>query len=135
MNNEEQITIVRELDFKAFNISLKSNGIVYVLFKDQCLINIELQNKLLHLYRDITNGKLMPFIFLASENVSVTKEAKENAIYIEDQSMVGASAIVVTNFAYKLIANFYLTFNKPKRPYKVFSNEQDAIHWLNTIPL
>ncbi|MDF2452761.1 MAG: hypothetical protein K0S26_2265 [Bacteroidota bacterium] len=135
MNNEEEIQIVRELDFKAFNIALKSNGIVYVLFKDDCLINIELQNKLLHFYRDITGGKLMPFIFLAAENVSITKEAKENAIFIEDQSMVGASAVVVNNFAYKLIANFYLKINKPRRPYKVFSNEQDAVKWLKTVTL
>jgi hypothetical protein len=136
MNKEEgEIQIVRELDFRSFNITLKSNGIVYVLFKDNCLINIELQNKLLHLYNDITGGKLMPFIFLAAENVSVTKEAKENAIFIEDQSMAGASAVVANTLAYKLIANFYLTFNKPKRPYRVFRNEQDAVNWLKTIKL
>lgn len=135
MDTEEEIRTVRELDFKTFNIALKSNGIVYVLFKDNCLINIELQKKLLHLYSDITEGKLMPFIFLAAENVSITKEAKENAIFIEDQSMVGASAVVVNTLAYKLIANFYLKFNKPKRPYKVFSNEQDAVKWLKTLNL
>ena len=135
MDNGEDLLIVKEIDFKSFKISLKSNGIVYVLFKDHCLINIELQNKLLHLYSDITGGKLMPFIFLAAENVSVTKEAKENAIYIEDQSMCGASAVVVNTLAYKLIANFYLKVNKPKRPYRVFSNVQDAEIWLKTIPL
>ena len=100
-----------------------------------CLINIELQTKLQEFYREITGGKLMPFIFLAAENVSVSKEAKENAIRIEEQSMVGASAIVVNNLAYKLISTFYLKVNKPKRPYKVFSNESDAVKWLLTIQL
>lgn len=135
MDNGEDIHIVKEIDFKTVHISLKSNGIVYVLFKDHCLINIELQTKLQELYRDITGGKLMPFIFLAAEYVSVTKEAKENAIHIEDQSMCGASAVVVDTLAYKLIANFYLKVNKPKRPYKVFSNESDAVKWLQTIQL
>lgn len=135
MDNGEEIHIVKEIDFKTVNIALKSNGIVYVLFKDHCLINIELQNQLLHVYRDITGGKLMPFIFLAAEYVSVTKEAKENAIFIEDQSMCGASAVVVNTLAYKLIANFYLKVNKPKRPYRVFSNVQDAEKWLLTIQL
>ncbi|MES2566840.1 MAG: hypothetical protein V4565_08235 [Bacteroidota bacterium] len=133
MSSEEKIITVKEIDLKTIHIALKSNGIVYVLFKDQCTINIELQNKLLVLYSDITDGKLMPFIFLAAENVSVTKEAKQNAIFIEEQSMVGASAVIVNNFAYKLVANFYLKINKPKRPYKVFSNEQDAVAWLKTI--
>jgi hypothetical protein len=135
MNPEESIQIVRELDFKSFTVTLKTNGIVYVLFKDECLINIELQKKLLHIYEDITGGNLMPFIFLAAENVSVTKEAKENAIYIEDQSMVGASAVVVDNLAYRLIANFYLRVNRPKRPYRVFSKVEDAETWLKTLSL
>ncbi|MDF2450468.1 MAG: hypothetical protein K0R26_2972 [Bacteroidota bacterium] len=133
MNPEESIQIVKELDFKSFTVTLKTNGIVYVLFKDECLINIELQKKLLHIYEDITGGNLMPFIFLAAENVSVTKEAKENAIYIEDQSMVGASAVVVDNLAYRLIANFYLRVNRPKRPYRVFSKVEDAETWLKTL--
>ncbi len=49
--------------------------------------------------------------------------------------MLGATAVVVDTLAYKLIANFYLKFNKPKRPYKVFSKEEEAIKWLKTIKL
>lgn len=135
MDNGEEIQIVKAIDYKSFTISLKSNGIVYVLFKDHCTIDVALQTKLQEFYRDITGGKLMPFIFLAAEYVSVTKEAKENAIHIEDKSMVGATAIIVNNLAYKLIASFYLKVNKPKRPYKVFSNESDAVKWLQTIQL
>lgn len=108
---------------------------MYVTFKDNCVLDIDLQIKLIESYNQITNGKLTRFIFLANENVTITKEARDNAILIEDISPLGASAIIVTNLAYKLIANFYLKFNKPKRPYKVFDNEQAAIEWLNSIDL
>ena len=74
-------------------------------------------------------------MFFAAENVSLSKEARDNAVKIEDQSMLGATAVVVDTLAYKLIANFYLKFNKPKRPYKVFSKEEEAIKWLKTIKL
>lgn len=133
--NLENLHIVKELDFKEVNISLKSNNIMYVTFKDNCVLDIDLQIKLIESYNQITNGKLTRFIFLANENVTITKEARDNAILIEDISPLGASAIIVTNLAYKLIANFYLKFNKPKRPYKVFDNEQAAIEWLNSIDL
>lgn len=133
MVNKQTLPIIKELDFPDVNLQLKSNDIVYVLFKDDCTLDIPLQLRLLDYYRDITKGKLMRFIFLAAENVSITKEARDNAILIEDQSMVGASALIVNNLAYKIIANFYMKVNKPKRPLKAFGNESDAIEWLNTI--
>ena len=135
MSENKTLHIIKELDFQDVNIQLKSNEIVYVLFKDNCVIDIDFQMRLLDYYIDITGGKLMPFIFLAAENVSVTKEARDNAILIENQSMVGASALIVTNLAYKIIANFYMKVNKPKRPLKAFGNEEEAIKWLQTLKL
>lgn len=108
---------------------------MYVTFKEDIEITMELQDRLLIYYKDITDGKLMRFLFLAAENVTINKEARDNAVTMEDKAMTGASAVVVNSLPYKLIANFYLQFNKPKRPYKVFSNEEDAITWLKTIEL
>lgn len=135
MITKDVIYTVKELDFEDVNIQRKSNDIVYVTFKDDCNLDIPLQMRLLDYYRDITGGKLMHFIFFAAENVSLSKEARDNAVKIEDQSMLGATAVVVDTLAYKLIANFYLKFNKPKRPYKVFSKEDEATTWLKTIKL
>jgi hypothetical protein len=129
------IHTIKELDFPDVNLQRKSNDIVYVTFKDDCTLDIDLQMRLLDYYREITDGKLMHFLFMAAENVSISKEARDNAVKIEDQSMLGASAVVVDSLPYKLIANFYLKFNKPKRPYKVFGKEEDAIKWLKTIKL
>ncbi len=127
------VSVVKEIDSIEVNIRLKTNNIVYVFIKDNCTIDVDLQTKLLESYDQITEGKLMPFIFFAGDNVTLTKEARDNAILIEHQSMVAATAVVITNLAYKIMANFYMQFNKPKRPYKIFSNELDAIDWLNTI--
>ena len=135
MPTKDDVYTIKELDFPDVNIQRKSNGIVYVTFKDNCNLDIPLQMQLLDYYYDITDGKLMHFMFFAAENVSITKEARDNAIKTEDQSTLGATAVVVDTLAYKLIANFYLKFNKPKRPYKVFSKEEEAVKWLKTIKL
>jgi hypothetical protein len=131
----EDIYTIKELDYLDVNLQLKSNNIVYVIFKDNCHLDVDLQMRLLDYYNDITNSTLMPFLFLVGENVSITKEARDNAIKIEEISMLGASAVVVDSLAYKLVANFYLKFNKPKRPYKVFSKEEEAVKWLKTIKI
>ena len=128
-------TVIKEIDSKEANIALKANGIVYVLFKDDCVLDVDLQFRLLDSYNEITKGKLTRFIFLAAENVTITKEARDNATSLESISPLGASAAVVTNLAYKLIANFYMRLNKPKRPFKTFSNEEDAVEWLQSIKM
>lgn len=129
------IYTIKEIDLPEVNLQLKSNGIVYLLFKDDCTLDIDLQMRLLEHYHDITGGKLMPFIVMAAENVSISKEARDNAVKIEDISMIGASAVIATSLPYKLIANFYLKFNKPKRPFKVFRTEEEAVKWLKTLKL
>lgn len=124
--------IIKTIDIEEAIISLKDNGIVYVYFKSGVTIDCDTQEKLLVNYREITNGKMHPFLFYADEQVSITKEARDNAIIIEDRAFASASAILVNNLAHRLIANFYLKFNKPKKPYKVFSKKTDAIKWLIT---
>jgi hypothetical protein len=133
--SKENIYTLKELDYPEVNLRLMSNNLVYVLLKDNCNFDIPLQMRLLDYYREITNNTLMPFLFLVGENVSITKEARDNAVKIEDQSMLAASAVVVDSLPYKLIANFYLKFNKPKRPYKVFSKQEEAINWLLSLKL
>jgi len=121
---------IKTIEIEEAIITLKDNGIVYVYFKSGVVIDCDIQEKLLLSYREITKGKMQPFLFYADEQVSITKEARDNAIIIEDRAYATASAILVSNLAHRLIANFYLKFNKPKKPYKVFNRKKDAVNWL-----
>ena len=104
MHTKDTIYTIKKLDYPDVNLQLKSNNIVYVTFKDDCNLDIPLQMRLLDYYKEITDNKLMHFMFFAAENVSLSKEARDNAVKIEDQSMLGATAVVVDTLAYKLIA-------------------------------
>ena len=50
---------------------------------------------------------------------------------MEDRFPGHCYAIVAHNLAYKIVANFYLKVKKPKTPFKVFSDEDSALVWLN----
>ena len=41
-----------------------------------------------------------------------------------------AAAIIVKTLATKLAGNFFIRFNKPPTPTKVFTNEEEALVWL-----
>lgn len=126
----KEVTVVKEIDLPEVHIALKSDGIVHVMLKDNTVLDIELQMRMLEAYNVVTSKVLTPFIFEAEDNINVTKEARDNAIIIEEISPCKAMAVIVNNLANAMIGNFYLKFNKPKRPYKVFKNREDGLKWL-----
>jgi len=62
---------------------------------------------------------------------SITNEARTYASGKEAYQGAIAKSIVAKSLAIRLIGNFFIKFNKPPAPTKLFSNEKDAIRWLN----
>lgn len=124
--------IIKGIHLPEASIVLREDGIVHIHYNHNIVLDIPLQLKVLEKFNEITGGKLTPFLFTAGDGVIVTPEARDNAMNTEENSPCYGTAVIVTSLAYKLIANFYLKFNKPKRPYKVFKSENEAVEWLRT---
>jgi len=125
-------TVLKEVKLSEGIIQLKSDGIVYVKLYENMVLDVPLQMRMLEFYKSITNNKQTPFLFEGEDNVTVTKEARDNAASLEDESPCKAMAVIVSSIPIAMVANFYLKFNKPKRPYKVFKDRNDAIEWLKS---
>jgi len=41
-----------------------------------------------------------------------------------------AVAFLICSISQKLLGNFYLNFNKPLKPTRIFTNLEDAVLWL-----
>lgn len=76
--------------------SLREDGIVHITVKTNTHITIEVQARMLEAYNKITDIK-RPFIFDGGEFVSITREARRNAVLMEDLTPISASALVVRN--------------------------------------
>lgn len=44
-----------------------------------------------------------------------------------------AAAIIVNSLANRLIMQFFIQFNKPPYPYRVFENPEEAVTWLKSL--
>lgn len=121
--------IVNKIETPLITTVIYNDGIGHMHFHDNATIDVPEQMEHLENLKKITEGKSTPFVVTAGNNVTITKEARDNAILIEDLSPLNATAVVVQNFAYKLIADFYLKINKPKQPYQVFSDVEKAFEW------
>jgi hypothetical protein len=110
-------------------ITIHESGIGQMHFKDGIILGLTEQMEHLEAMIKIADGKKMPFVVTAGKHVNITPEARDNAILIEDISPVCATGVVVQNLAYRLIADFYLKINKPKTPYRVFTDKRAAFEW------
>jgi hypothetical protein len=133
MNPELKIRTVKEIKIPEATVSLREDGIVYVHYNKNTLLDVKLQKRMLEVFNEITGKKKSHFIFDAAEGLILTKEARDNAIVMEDQTPVLATAVVANNLGYRIIANFYIKVNKPKGKYKVVTSVEEGALWLNSL--
>lgn len=122
-------TLVPTIETIVSVLTIHENGIGQMHFKDDIVMEISNQMEHLNGLIEITNGQPTPFIVTTGKRVLISREARDNAVLIEDISPVNAMAVIVQNLAYRLVADFYLRFNKPKIPYKVFTDQEKAMDW------
>jgi hypothetical protein len=123
--------IHRQVKINEATVSLRNDGIVHVLFHHGITLDLALQMLLLNIYMEISGGEKRPFLFEAINSIKVTREARENALRIEEMAPGSAYAVLAETLTQQMLANFYLTVKRPKKPYRVFRQKEDAIKWLS----
>jgi len=70
-------------------------------------------------------------LFVDPKNVrSITKEARDYYTTDEAMNLADAAAVLATSMISMLIATFFLNFNKPPKPFKIFTSKEKAFEWL-----
>ncbi len=133
MIDTQNVKIIKEIKLPEATLRLRDDGIVYVFYHDGTVLDIPLQVRLADAFNTLTDGKKSLFIFDAGEDVVVTKEARDNALKLEDSTPILASAVIAHNLAYRIVANFFLKVQKPKGQYKVVANMEEALKWLESL--
>src|SRR5690606_33828354 len=114
---KEEDKIIKRIEKESFIVGLRNDGLYHVFIKDHVVVDLEVQVDMLQAYEEITGGNKGLFIFEAGHKCNVTKEARDNAIKMENIFPVAASVVYVQNMVYRMIANFYYKINKPKKPF------------------
>ncbi len=128
MIQEDQL--IQKLEHENFIVGKRQDGIYHVYLKDGTVLDLKLQSEMMFYFDEITKGVPGVFIFEAGHKCSITKQARDNAIVIEEFTPVTASVVYVQNQVYKMIAAFFYRVNRPKQPYLIVSNFDDGIDWL-----
>lgn len=129
----KEFKIVKQVKIPEATVSRWENGIIHVFYQDNTILDIDVQRRMADIFNEVADFKKSHFIFEAGENVIVTKEARNNALKLEDSTPILASAVIAHNLAYRMIANFFLKVQRPKGQYKVVGSLEEALHWLENL--
>ncbi len=121
--------IIAQKEFSALSMYLRADGIMITIFKDNMLINIQNAMEAMQWVESLGPAKYYN-LFCGGKNSDFDPEVRAFAAQTGGNHYTYCDAMVAKSDAHKLIANFYLQFNKPEKPTKVFQDENEAIAWL-----
>ena len=108
----------------------KEEGILYVELFAGNEIGIEDSMEHNKASQTLTGGVLHCAMIKALGNIDISSEARKYGSNPEVQINLSAQAVLVNSLATRIAGNFYIRFNKPPKPTKIFTNPEDAKSWL-----
>ena len=125
--------IVKEIELKFAQLSLYDPPLVKVEMHGNVLITETESREINNKIGELSGGKEIPVLMVAEELTQFDSTARTFSASEEGMRYTLGDAFVVRNIAQRLIASFYLSFNKPKKPSKIFDSEEAAMKWLYSL--
>jgi len=117
---------------KEFNIALLriyDNQIFHIYFFSGGHITMSFIEEIYAFHRDF-GPKIYKNLFEFESHVDLDPEVRVWASAPDGNKFTIADALVINNLAHRLLASFYLRYNKPIKPTRIFYNKDKALNWL-----
>lgn len=109
---------------------LYDNDIMNVIFADNCFIDMRDVKEVMLWVEEIGHGRLFLNLYEGAYNTDLSPEVREFAASSDNNKFTISDAMVISSQAHELVTNFYVKFNKPVKPTRIFTNREEAIAWL-----
>jgi hypothetical protein len=93
-------------------------------------LNVDDVNEMREVYLRLSNGSKFAVLLDATNAFDTTDEARKLLASKEFAEKRVAAAFVTKSLANKIIGSFFIKFNKPVSPTKLFTDEKLALEWL-----
>lgn len=106
--------------------------LVEIIYDQNAEIKVADTRELLNNLEKFSSDKVKLLSDIRQVN-SVSKEARVFCSSPEFSKKIQATAVIVDGIHTRLMVNFFINFNKPTFPLKVFNNHEEAITWLDQL--
>jgi hypothetical protein len=118
------------IETRIFYTSLETEGYILTRVKPGSEIQLQDAKDNTTAVIKISNGIIYPILVDLREIKSISKEARDHFSMRGRKPNVSAVAMLVRSPVSRIIGNFFIGFNKPVVPIRIFSVEKDAIDWV-----
>lgn len=110
---------------------LYDNHVVRLRIADGAEVDMEQALEAHELMKKLIAGRTCVLLIdLRGSQFNTSAEARDFASTKEGSSTRIADAILLDSLAQALVGNFYIRFNKPRIPTRIFKSEEKAMEWL-----
>lgn len=132
-NQFQEIAQSEIISFEGYYIFLRNDNIIQLQFKTGFSAELEDGINIVNTIKKLGNGIRYPLLVIYADDNLFSKENREYVASNEISNYVKGDALVVKSLALKIIGNFYLKFNKPSRPTRMFFDAETAVQWLKEL--
>lgn len=122
--------VEKTIDTRVADLHLFSNGLVYLGFKNDKIVELEDRLELAEAIEKLAVGIKRKVLIQTGERNSMTPEARKLDMNKRIESVVLKEALIINTLGIRISASFYYKLRKPIFPVKVFSNYDEAFDWL-----
>lgn len=106
-----------------------NNGLLKLWFKEGVTVDLEEARVMTGFLEGLTNDDLFVSVSYAGKNVSWTKDARAYLAKSGKGNQL-AAALISDSAPLRIMANFFMKFNKPAYPTKFFSSMKEGEAWV-----
>ncbi len=121
------------IKLKSLTITLIEDNIIRVQVDEHCVVDLDEVKEVQKAKRALIGNQRHSVLFITPKFGTMTKEARELSATKEVNMYAMGKAIVLNGLAMRILANFFINFNKPPVEHRAFENENDALEWLRTL--
>lgn len=124
------VKLLDEIKLDYAKVQLFESKLVRIEIFSNNIIALSESRKINDAIGTLSEGTECFVLMVADEFTQFDRSAADFSASEEGLRYTIADALVVKSLSHKILANFYLKFNKPTKPSKIFTNEVDALEWL-----
>lgn len=107
--------------------------IYFYRIRDGAEISLEEAKEMVEIGSELTKDIRVGALVDARAHFTDTNEARQYFAENTQKNQFAAVAVITSSLAQRLIINFYINFNRPNVPTKMFGDEEEAMKWLRKI--
>ena len=120
-----------KFELKKFHTWMEKDGVARTVVKPDADILLQDAEENTAAVRAFYTGTKFPLLVDMRDIKSISPEAREHFTLKGRESVVNAFAMLISSSISRMIGNFFLNFQNPAVPVKLFNQEEEALAWLS----